>query len=119
MGYIYLVIALTLNAVANIILKLGSGNLKAIQEFGLIQGILKNGLLLVGLFLFALNVVFYSIALSKLPLSSAYPLMVGGGFLIITLFSILYLKEPVQLVQIFGIVLLFAGVICISAGLKS
>ncbi|MBI2410429.1 MAG: hypothetical protein HYV32_00840 [Candidatus Kerfeldbacteria bacterium] len=114
MGYAYLVTALTLNAVANISLKVGSKNLHYFKEVGMIEAVMKNYVLILGLILFALNVIFYSVALSKLPLSLAYPLMVGGGFLIITLFSTFYLKETLSGVQLSGILLLLSGIILIS-----
>lgn len=114
MAILFLVIALTFNAIANILLKIGSGNLSAFREQGLWQGLRSNGLLLVGIGLFALNVIFYAFSLSKLNLSFAYPLMVGGGFLIITLFSFWSLKETITPWHLVGIFLLFAGILLIS-----
>ncbi|MEN8176691.1 MAG: hypothetical protein ABFS23_13075, partial [Pseudomonadota bacterium] len=71
MGYLLLAIALTLNAAANILLKIGASHLGGLDEPGLIGRVLTNYHLLGGLVLFALNVVFYAAALIKPNLSIA------------------------------------------------
>lgn len=114
MGYIFLSLALVLNAVANILMKVGTKNIHFFKEIALIDAVLKNYVLFIGLFLFALNVVFYTFALSKINLSTAYPIMVGGGFLIISLVSFFYLHESISTLQIIGMVLVFTGISLIS-----
>ena len=117
MGVVFLIIALSMNAVANILIKLGSKDLdqlKGLAPLEIIPKLLSNYVLLIGLSCFAINVVFYSAALNKLNLSIAYPVMVGGGLLIITLFSALQLKEALTGLQIAGIVLIGLGATFIS-----
>ena len=112
MGYVLLVVAFTLNAVANVLLKNGS---RAIGEEGgmSISALATNYLLLGGVFLFALNMVAYTVALSRLPLSIAYPIMVAGTLLVVTLFSALYLGESITIVQFTGLILLGVSIILI------
>lgn len=109
MGYIFLILAMSLNAFANIMLKLGSGNLSAFKSLAFFDAIVKNQLFFLGLFCFALNVVFYSLALSKIPLSIGYPVMMGGGLAIIAVVSTTVLKENLTALQGLGLLLLFAG----------
>src|SRR3989339_1007522 len=109
MGYLFLFFALVLNATANILVKIGSHGINDFVEFGFIKGLINNYILIVGIFLFALNVIFYIIALSKINLSIAYPVLAGGGFLIITIVSFLYLKEQITISHILGMLFLIIG----------
>lgn len=115
MGYILLVTALTLNATANILLKMGAGrvNLKELRELSPVEifgSLIHNYYLLAGLVLFALNVVFYFGALNKLNLSIAYPIMMAGGVLIITFVSVFFLRETLTTLQMVGIFLIAIGI---------
>lgn len=121
MGYLFLIIALFLNAAANILIKLGAGRLDAVKGQALslaIPKLLTNYFLMAGLFLFALNVIFYIIALSKINLSIAYPIMTAGGFLLITLFSFFYLKENVTILQVVGIAFVAIGITLIAYNIR-
>ena len=113
-----LIIALSLNAGANILLKIGSGkigNLKGLPLTELILHLLGNIPLVLGLLFFALNVVFYTGALSRLNLSVAYPIMMTGGVLIITLFSYFYLKESLNSLQLVGIFCITVGIALVTS----
>ena len=118
MGYIFLIIALTLNASGNILLKQGAkniGKLKGLPPLELALGVLTNIPLVIGLFLFAMNVVFYTIALSKLNISIAYPIMMVGGIVIISLFSVFHFKESLSNLQMIGLVLIAGGIVLLTA----
>ncbi|MEI7720142.1 MAG: SMR family transporter [bacterium] len=113
MGYVLLGAALVCNALANFLLKLGSSNFAAVREVGLIRGVFTNYVLLGGLALFACNIVFYALALSKIPLSVGYPIMTAGGLIILTTISALYLREAMGLWQVLGIGLIIVGIVCV------
>ena len=98
MGYVLLLIAVAVNALANVLLKTASGK-------GLVSGIT-----VLALGAFALNVLFYFFALRALPLSVAYPIMVAGTFILVNGASVLFLHENVQTAQIAGYLLIVAGV---------
>lgn len=117
MGYALLVIALVLNASANILLKLGSARVHELSGLSigeLIPKLLTNYFLMIGLSFFALNVLFYTAALNRLNLSVAYPIMMAGGVAIITVFSTLYLKEALSFLQYAGILLITGGIILVT-----
>lgn len=114
MGYVLLGIALVLNATANVALKLGSTQFAAWHDVGVVRAVLGNYALMAGVVLFACNVVFYALALSRIPLSVGYPIMVGGALIIVVLISVLYLRESVTLVQMLGLCLLVAGMVLVS-----
>ena len=60
--------------------------------------------------LFALNVVFYVAALARLNLSTAYPIMVAGGTVIVVGVSIFALREALTPLQMLGLALLVVGI---------
>jgi small multidrug resistance pump len=123
---IALAVALTLNAAANLLMKIG---MKAIQASGglfregwsgAMGNILHSPVLLTGLTCFVLNAAFYMYALQSpaLRISIAYPIMVGGGYALIALFAHLHpaLNESLTGMQMTGVGLVFLGIVIISAG---
>jgi multidrug transporter EmrE-like cation transporter len=114
MGYLLLAIALALNATANVLLKIGAARLGDPTAPGLIGRLLTNRQLLAGLVLFALNVVFYLAALTRLNLSVAYPIMVAGGMVIVVGASVLHLREAVDAPQVVGLLLLVVGIVLVA-----
>ena len=118
MIYIFLTIALVANAMANIFIKLGaqqfSGGLSelAVRPWMFVVNIY----LLSGLIFFGVALVFYTVVLSKLNLSVAYPIMTSLGFLIVIGFSVWGLDESLFWWQWLGIAMIMAGVVLLSQG---
>lgn len=110
-GWIVLGVALVLNATANILLKMGSSTVRGEPSFQLLQQAVLNPYLLGGVLLFALNILCYTFALSRLPLSLAYPAMVIGGLLIVTTLAVLVFGESLATIQAGGLALVVLGVI--------
>lgn len=119
MGYLYLSIALVLNAIANILMKIGASHLNSFKGYGFMEGLFKNYLLVIGCILFALNVIFYVLALSKINLSVGYPIMLAGGLVIITIVSYFFLKESITVLQLAGIFFLLVGIVLIAVQYRS
>ena len=113
---IALVMALTLNAVANLMMKLGANRLNASPPHfkggiaNLVEIALSNWVLLLGLVFFAGNVVLYTFALKGIPISTAYPIMVGAGFVIISVGAWKLLGERLSATQWGGVGLILFGV---------
>jgi len=118
MIYFLLFLALTFNAVANICIKLGSKQMTIDLQHLMTQPLmfLKNGYLVLGLCLFATALVFYSLVLSRMNLSMAYPIMTGAGFVLVVGFSVLVLREQLFWWQWLGIGSIFLGVVLLSQG---
>ena len=117
MHIVFLVIALIFNALANILMKYA--NVRAdLPESAEIMDKLTSLYLswpfLSGLFLFGLNLLCYTRALSKMDLSVAYPVMVGTGFAIIGVTSYFLFNEKLGLLQVVGIVLILTGVTLVA-----
>lgn len=114
MGYLFLALALVLNATANVLLKIGAARLGGLEEPNLVGRLVTNPHLLAGLSLFALNVVFYVLALTRLNLSIAYPIMMAGGVVIVVAVSVLLLHEALTARQGVGLFLLLVGIVLVA-----
>ncbi len=119
---IALVIALSLNAAANLLIKFGmraidlevSSGASMDGVLGILRMVLRHWIVLVGLFCFAANVVFWAYALQKLPISAAYPVMVASGFAIIVVVAGQLLHERLTLGQWLGVAAILLGVVLVA-----
>lgn len=118
-----LIIALSLNAAANLMIKFGMRGIDlelngsspmADGVVGLVRLLLRHWVLLLGLACFALNVVFYAFSLQKLAISVAYPIMVASGFGIIVTVAGMMLGERLTTVQWVGVVAILLGVALVA-----
>jgi multidrug transporter EmrE-like cation transporter len=115
-NYVLLAVALTLNALANVALKIGAADLPAWRDPALLPRLFANGYLILGIALFGLNVLVYATALTRVNLSVAYPVMVAGSMIVVVLLSTTWLREPVTWVQLSGIALLILGIVLVTRG---
>jgi multidrug transporter EmrE-like cation transporter len=120
---ISLAIALLLNAAANLMIKFGMRGVElelngaGIMDggaAGLVKLLLRHWIVLLGIGCFAANVVFYAYALQKLPISSAYPIMVTGGFAIIVVVAGAMLGERLSTPQWAGVAAILLGVFLVA-----
>jgi len=117
-----LVVALSLNACANLLMKVGmtrveaGGGLLRAGVVGGVRTVLTSPILLVGLACFALNAAFYMYALQSptLKISLAYPVMVGGGYAVIAAVACFALRERMGLTQWLGVAMVLGGVFLIA-----
>ncbi len=126
---IALLIALMLNATANLLMKVG---MKSVAASG---GVLKDGVavaiktvgtsvpLVIGLGCFVLNAAFYMYALQSkaLKISVAYPIMVGGGFALIAIVARVHpaLAERLTWGQMAGVALVLIGIVLIASQIET
>jgi multidrug transporter EmrE-like cation transporter len=120
---IALAVALLLNAAANLMIKFGMRGVElelggaGIMDggfLGLVKLLLRHWIVLLGVGCFAANVVFYAFALQKLPISTAYPIMVTGGFAIIVVVAGLILGEHLSTPQWAGVAAILLGVYLVA-----
>ncbi|MBC7189068.1 EamA family transporter [Candidatus Aerophobetes bacterium] len=71
--------------------------------------IFREPFVLSGIFSYAISTIFWLFALSKVQLSYAYP-MISIGYILVLLFSWLFLGEKISLVRVFGVLLICMGV---------
>ena len=101
---ILILFTVALNAVAQTLLKLGSG-----------QNPL-NMFLFGGLAAYGLSTVFYIVVLGKFNLSVAYPVVIGLTVLATTISGAIILSEKVSSVGWIGVGLMISGIFAIAFG---
>jgi multidrug transporter EmrE-like cation transporter len=127
--WLALFVALSLNAAANLMMKIGmqavqsSGGLLKTGVGGAVRTVLTNPVLVIGLACFALNAAFFMFALQSkaLKISVAYPIMVGGSFALIALAARLHpaLSERLTWGQWAGVALVLLGIMLIAANMNT
>lgn len=106
-----LVFAIVGNASANILIKAGAAKIgQTASGSDFIFRAITNPSILFGILLFAVVLGAYSAVLTKVPLSTAYPMMTGLGFVIVALASALLFRETIQPSQLLGMALIVTGV---------
>ena len=108
-----------LNAAAQILLKVATRPLAHVADFGLQS--LRYSLVSLGtrwpfwagMLCYAASVCVWLAALSKAPVSTAYP-MLSLGYIVVTAISVLWLGETLSPAKAMGIALICAGVVLVS-----
>ena len=109
--YFVLSLAIVLNAVANILMKVAMlKQEKTTDILTMVTQSIANPVLFLGMLSFGLALVAYCYVLAKINLSIAYPLMTSLGFLIVILASWLFLGENISKLQMVGFMCIIAGV---------
>lgn len=112
---IVLLVAIVLNASANILVKASALRKDEAGIEGLISGVLLNPWLISGLASFGLAFVAYRFVLKDMQLSIAYPIMTTCGFAIVLLASRIFFQETLNLTQWAGIGFLVLGLWLIAS----
>jgi multidrug transporter EmrE-like cation transporter len=109
----------TLNAVAQLTLKRATGSLSAYTRFdldtllGSVAVLVQSPPFWVGMGCYGLSVCVWIAALSRAPVSVAYP-MLSIGYVIVAVASVMWLGETLSLQKVLGIVLICGGVYLVS-----
>ncbi len=115
MYWFLLTVSLALNAMGNVLAKYAMENAPKNADFvRLALFALGNWKVWVSILCFGMAFGGYSIVLTKLDLSLAYPIMTTGGFLIILTASFFLFSERLSFGRLIGISLLIAGIWIIS-----
>lgn len=106
-AYLYLALAIAAEVTATISLKLSEGFSKVTPSILVVVGY--------GLAFFALSRVLKL----GLPIGVAYAIWAAAGVALVALVGVLFLKEPINLAMISGLVLVVGGVVLIEVGSQS
>jgi multidrug transporter EmrE-like cation transporter len=108
-----------MNAAAQLLLKAATRPLAAFSVFD-IETLVKSVAILAlsvpfwaGMMCYAFSICVWLAALSKAPVSVAYP-MLSLGYVVVAAASALWLGESLTLMKVFGIALICAGVLVVS-----
>ena len=108
-----LIIALILNSIGTVMFKLAANRGGFVLHGSLFSILSHNYLFILGCFLFALNAIFFVLALRTLPLSIANPIQMILSFIIVGIVSISLFHERLDYMQLIGYALLVLGVVII------
>ena len=106
-----------LNVIAQFLLKYGMNQVGLIETNKNIllklRPVLLNPYFWGGVLFYGASFLVYSVVLSKLELSKAYPVSSVGAIILVVMVSILFLNESVTAAKIIGLILLIAGIIIV------
>lgn len=111
--HLFLLTALVSNAAANVLIKYAMTRGEPLPAgSSLMTRLLSvmSPLFVLGVGLFGLNLVFYSMALRTFRISLAYPVMVSGGYCLILVAGWFLFQERLTLAQYGGIALILSGI---------
>ena len=121
---ISLVMALVLNATANLMIRAGAMAIKqqypdeaAVPLLLALKAAVVSPWMIGGVICFGLNLAAYSYALSELPVNWAYPIMVSVGYAIIVCGAAVWFSESLSTRQIVGVGVILAGVWIVASGM--
>ncbi|HEY3397145.1 MAG TPA: EamA family transporter [Armatimonadota bacterium] len=121
MAVAILILAICLGALGQILLKYGLGKLTpdsappgyhpAVGQ--VLASIFTNGYVFCGFASYAISSLFYLVALSRLDLSFAYPL-IALSYVIVTVLAWQLLHEPVPGARVVGLAIIMVGVVIVG-----
>ena len=118
--FIIIILSVILNAAAQLFLKKGSEVLNEPNAyeniFSLLAKIFFNSSIVSGLTCYAISILLWIYALSKVDVSVAYP-MISIGFIVNVLAAWYLFSEPLGLFKLIGIFFIIVGVLFISRGI--
>jgi len=75
---------------------------------------LQNWPLWLGLFLYGMAFFLYALALTRLPLNIAHPILTSGSVAIVAISSLCFFGEQLTMINILGIGLIILGVVALT-----
>ena len=99
------------STIGNLMLKKASGN----DDAGLLA-LMFNYWFIGGVAFYAINVLLFVKALSKLSVSIAYPVLACSGFLLLTLMAGFFFHEKFSVIQWIAMTLILAGLFLMIKG---
>ena len=122
LNHFYLLLAILLGVVSQLIIKwkmsaFSFDNYETWQEkFSLAFSMLLNPYIIIALVLTLLAGVIWMIAMTKFEISYAYPFTLLA-LVLVTIFSVIFFGESINIYKLIGIVFIIFGIIVISKGM--
>lgn len=118
MGYFFVALTVLLTVYGQLVLKWQVGLAGPLRQglagkAGFLLEVLMNPWVISGLGAAFAASLCWMLALTKLPLSSAYPLT-ASSFLLILLFGALFLSEPISIGKLMGTLLIVSGIVVMA-----
>jgi len=123
LNHLYLLMAICLGVASQLIVKwkmsaFSFDDYETWQEkFMLAFSMLINPYIIIALLLTLLSGVTWMIAMTKFEISYAYPFTLLG-LVLVTIFSILFFNESINVFKIAGIIIICIGMVVVSKGMQ-
>ena len=118
---IIIIFSVLLSAVAQMLLKQGMTKVGRVSSIAsaprMLLAALTNPIVLAGLAVFGISALSWLVALSRVKLSVAYP-MISIGYVAVIFFSWLILRESIRPITLAGCFVIIIGVFLISRGMQ-
>ena len=114
-SFILILANIVLAVAGQILIKQGMNKVGSFSGVPLVQFFVKafsSPLVIIGLILYVISAGIWVMVLSKVDLSFAYP-MLSLGYILILIFSSIYLGESISFVRVMGVLLIVAGIMFI------
>ena len=103
MVILWLGLNIIFNAAASVLVKISAKSVSTVAS-------LTSPSFMLGIVCFALGLLAYQRALSRIPLSIAYPIIISGTVILVTTVGSWVLRDPVPPLRIVGAVIIIIGV---------
>ena len=117
--YILLIFGILTNAGASILIKYSTQLVDLTVSKSVLTGAIVSMPFWLGVFAYGLSLLFYTLALSKLPLNLVHPIMTSGALVAVATFSAIAFGESSSAYTIFGVLIIIVGLIVLSLGVNS
>ncbi len=108
-GWLFLTVAIACNTAANVLVKAAG-----IRTLDTVSGTYVSPVFVLGVALFATNLLFYVQALKQMPLAVGYTVLVGGSMVGVNLLAVWLFGEVMDIRHYLGMALVFAGIALLS-----
>ena len=122
LGILFLVVTAMVTTLANLLLRAGLDRAGGFRPDGPIAGVLAFAKLLseplfaAGFILYFLAALVWFRVIGYEPLSTAYPVMVGLTFVMVSAGAILIFREPMSIRKVIGLAVILVGIAFASTG---
>ena len=114
MKWIILVLGVSSNALASVLIKVAMTNATTPIQVSKPLSIIGNIPLISGLSLYGLAFILYAVALTYLPLNVAHPTLTSGSIALVAVASVAFFGETLTAINIAGIILITLGVVALT-----
>jgi small multidrug resistance pump len=114
MNWVILILGLSSNALASVLVKLAMMSPRKFPSLSDPLGTISNWPFWLGLVLYGTSFLLYAAALERLPLNVVHPVLTAGAVATVAMCSSVIFHEPFHLSTVVGILLVIAGVTLIS-----
>jgi multidrug transporter EmrE-like cation transporter len=113
--WLILFLGIAANASASVLVKMAVTPPRSLPSLQDPWSALGNAPLWAGVLLYGAAFVLYALALTKLPLNVAHPILTAGAIATVAMLSVVLFREPLPWTTAAGIALVIVGVLLITA----